>query len=273
MEKRANGKFARPPLSPNGEPRILDVEDLVREPQNEIAGIGRQRGSWLHLYDQVAQTVVGVTAFGSYRIVESAMAKHFNVSRTITNDVLLRLEERGLITRGPRGRWLVEQLSQQQLANIYQLRRTLEPVALIESAPELDKQFLQAARARIDSALGAEGQLTRKQANEIERDLHTTSLRHCRNGRLLGVIRNCQVLRIAQLYMPNQSASKEERTEYLGEHRLVIEALEKGAARLAAEALVFHLEASLRRASYRLELASQATPPEVPPFLVPADAE
>ena len=61
LQRRANGKFTRPPLSPRGEPRMVSIEDLVRDPPHEIPGIGRQRGSWLQLYDQVAQMVAGVT--------------------------------------------------------------------------------------------------------------------------------------------------------------------------------------------------------------------
>jgi DNA-binding GntR family transcriptional regulator len=98
-------------------------------------------------------------------------------------------------------------------------------------------------------------------------------LENCPNARLLGVVRNCQVLRASQLYTPHQTASSTERLAYLGEHRLVFEALERRAHTAAAEALVFHLDQSRERAAKRLMDAAMATPPDLPSFLLPISAE
>jgi DNA-binding GntR family transcriptional regulator len=275
LQRDAAGKFERPPLVRAG-PGAIDsilLDDVAAELPEEMVPLGLQRGSWLSIYESVVKVVAAVTAFGSYKVVESAMAEFYGVSRTITNDVLGRLEERGLISRGPAGRWRIAQLSQRQLANIYQLRRTLEPVALLESAPKIGKDFLIEAVQRLDDASSRHNVVPPELSNQLEHDLHTASLQHCLNDRLLGVVQNCQVLRIAQLYMPNQSASEEERIAYIGEHRLVYDALLRGAHSLAAEALVYHLQVSESRAAKRLELASMATPPDVPRYLVPVQPE
>lgn len=269
LRRDTAGKFERPALTgdPHEAGKTILLEDVASQLPEDMAGLGLQRGSWLSIYESVVKVVAAVTAFGNYKVVESAMAEFYGVSRTVTNDVLGRLEERGLIVRGPAGRWRIAQLSQLQLSNIYQLRRTLEPVALLESAPRLDADFILDAMRRLDEAAHGNA-VSRVLANDIEHDLHTASLQHCRNDRLLGVVQNCQVLRIAQIYMPNQSASPEERIAYIGEHRLVYDALLRGANSLAAEALIYHLEVSEARAATRLELAAMAPPPEVPPYLV-----
>ncbi len=276
LRRNAAGKFERLPLAEGrgeGSAGSVLLEEVAAALPEETAVLGLQRGSWLSIYENVVKVVAAVTAFGSYKVVESAMAEFYGVSRTVTNDVLGRLEERGLISRGPAGRWRIAQLSQRQLANIYQLRRTLEPVALLESAPSLTSEFLLEAIQRLDDASSLKNAVSPALSNQLEQDLHTASLQYCLNDRLLGVVQNCQVLRIAQLYMPNQSASEQERIAYIGEHRLVYDALLRGAHSLAAEALVYHLQVSEIRAAARLELASMAPPPEVPRYLVPVPPE
>jgi DNA-binding GntR family transcriptional regulator len=267
------GKFLRPPLqlSPNNE-RSISVEEVAQDPDQE--GLNSpSRASWLALYDHVLQVVMSVIPFGSYRLVESTMAGYFGVSRSITNDVLARLEERGLIHRGANGRWQIQQLNQSELANIYELRRTLEPIALVQSASGLNDRFMQEAIKRIDEAKANVAPLSRVDANRIEHDLHSSALENCPNVRLLGVVRNCQVLRESQLYTPHQTASSTERLAYLGEHRLVFEALERRAHKAAAEALVFHLDQSRQRAAKRLMDAAMAAPPDLPSFLMPIGDE
>ncbi|WP_309084617.1 GntR family transcriptional regulator [Chelativorans sp.] len=264
VERTSGGKFIRPGARENPVP----VKTVLDRLPLDVVSRARQKGSWQPLYDQVERMIVRFLPFGSYKLIESAMADYFGVSRTVTNDVLHRLEERGLVRRGEKGRWIVEQLSQHHLSDIYQLRRLLEPAALVESAPQLDAAFLEGAVERIHRALAVRGNLYAEELQAIERDLHTHALSHCRNARLLAVIRQAQVLHITYLYLPNQSASEAERTQYLSEHLQVFEALAREAFKVAEQALVFHLESSEKRASERLRQASDAEAEAAPPFLL-----
>lgn len=268
LSQTPSGKFRREGTPPAGNGEV-SLEELVRAiPEGEIDAT-RQRGSWLQLYDAVQAVVVQTAPYGSYRINESAMAAHFGVSRTVTSEVLGRLEERGLIARGPGRRWSIERLSTRHIRNLYQLRRLLEPAALSESAPLLDEKFLHGAQARIEAAMQIAGDLPHVQADEIEHDLHNAALRHCGNERMKEIVRHSQVLRISHHHAPMAAASRKERDEYLQEHQLVFNALTRRGWRLAEQALVDHLERSEARALRRLEHAVLATRPSMASFLIP----
>lgn len=49
------------------------------------------RGTWRHVYDEVEEEVASCQIFGEFRIVETELAEHLGVSRTVVRDVLARL--------------------------------------------------------------------------------------------------------------------------------------------------------------------------------------
>ena len=89
--------------------------------------------------------VAACLIFGEYRIIETEIASHFNVSRTVVRDVLGRLQERGLVRKSQSSRWLAgpkrSKLARGRLA--YPARRP-EPADLVERT----REWLHAAGGR-----------------------------------------------------------------------------------------------------------------------------
>ncbi|WP_162820710.1 GntR family transcriptional regulator [Microvirga calopogonii] len=270
LQISATGKYVRPALRKiSSSPEVLSIDSILGDVPDQLLREAQERSSWQKLYTDVERAIVGVLPFGSYKLIESTLAEFYGVSRTVSNQVLLLLEARGFITRGPKGRWRVDQLTQRQLMDIYQLRRLLEPVALLESAPALTPEFIATALRRLDEAESAGGNLHPDELQRLEHDLHVTCLANCLNKPLLIVIEHSQALQIAAMKFPNSSIDEVHRTDYIREHRLVFNALAGGAHDAAAEALVFHLRRSEARASHWLDVAEHIVPPESPTFLSP----
>src|SRR5579872_1596810 len=79
--------------------RGADENPLRRLPVLELsaaaAEILRGRAGWEKIWEQVENDLVGCMPFGRFKLNELAMAEHYGVSRTVTRDLLGRLEARG----------------------------------------------------------------------------------------------------------------------------------------------------------------------------------
>ena len=95
-----------------------DVEPLRRDLRQfdlilPDTGNGTQRASWERIYAEIEMAVASCLIFGEFRIVESEMAEHFHVSRTVVRDVLGRLHERGSIRKNQSSHWVAGPLTAQ----------------------------------------------------------------------------------------------------------------------------------------------------------------
>jgi DNA-binding GntR family transcriptional regulator len=209
-------------------------------------------------------------AFGRYRIIESSVAEHFGVSRTVVRDVLGRLQERSLVEKDQSSHWVVGPLTAKTMREFYEIRRLLEAPALRSAAPNLDRQVLERILGRIVRAERAYPDMPTEAMLELEEDLHVRCMLSVENARLASFIQQSQLpLLVSHLFHRYLGIPEDGRM--LAEHRLVLEHLLLGAADAAAAALAAHLDAALLRGLGRLKvLAVIPTPDVIPSYLVPA---
>jgi DNA-binding GntR family transcriptional regulator len=81
------------------------------------------------------QEIVAGTLAAGAKIAELATAERLGVSRVPVREALIQLEREGLVVRSPTGRLRVQSLSEGDLHEILEVRRTIEP-ALIRAAAE-----------------------------------------------------------------------------------------------------------------------------------------
>ena len=124
----------------------LDVT-LTRDNAEEVA-----RGSGNRIAAETQRAIEAAGPFGRFRLSESLMAAHFNVSRTVVRDVLGRMHERGLITKDERSHWLAGPLTDAGLRDMYEARIILEPSALRRAAATLDRATLARMLDRVEVA-------------------------------------------------------------------------------------------------------------------------
>lgn len=145
------------------------------------------RGTWMRVYDQVEADVAACQIFGEFRVIETELADHLGVSRTVARDVLSRLNERGLIRKGASTHWLAGPLTARILREKYQLRAIVEPAALQLASELIDP--VEIAKIREEISLG-----NARESNLYEEMFQKHCLERAPNMALVEIIRNNRLL-------------------------------------------------------------------------------
>ncbi len=246
-----------------------DIREVGLELPDAVQLALQSRSAWERIYGEIEREIASCMAFGRYRIIESAVAERFRVSRTVVRDVLGRLQERGLVEKDQSSHWMVGPLTAKTLRELYEIRRLLEPSALRAAATNLDRAALARMLERVASAEKAHPRVSTDALLELEEDLHVACVLNVENQRLASFIQRSQLpLLVSHLFHRYLGIPEDGRM--LAEHRLVIEHLLHGAPDAAAAALAAHLDAALLRGLGRLKVLAVVPAPEiVPPYLVP----
>lgn len=220
------------------------------------------RPGWERILDDVAEAVAVAIPFGIYQISEAVIGEHFGVSRTVTREVLARLQERGVIGKDRASHWVAGPLSARMLDEEHGLRRLLEPAALAEAAAAL-RPLVPETLERIAEA---GPRCPPADMDRIEADLHDRFLPLQQNRRMSATLAQLRTARrVNRLFALHVVQHDESAT--LAEHRLVWDHIALGAADGAAVALRHHLDADHLRTRERLKVLSVFVDPLVAPYL------
>jgi DNA-binding GntR family transcriptional regulator len=244
-------------------PPVLSIE--------KVAGLGGLRlspaASWERVHAEVERAIVARIAFSAWRVVETDLARHYGVSRTVAREVIARLHQRGLLRRDERGRWMAPALTAAHVGELYFVRALLEPAALTLAAPLLRPGLVAGLRERVEAAMERAEALDGAALDELEADLHVRLLSHCPNETLLEAVRLHQSLLVAHSFLYAWMPRLFPAEPFLPEHLAVLQHLEAGRVAEAAESLRKHLEVSLERAMARIEQVKRAPEPPGLPYL------
>ena len=220
------------------------------------------RAGWERILDEVAEATAASIPFGIYHISEAAIGEHFGVSRTVTREVLSRLQERGVIGKDRASHWIAGPLSARMLDEEHALRRLLEPAALVDAAA-LIRPELSAMQVRLAEAGPS---CPPEDMDLIETDLHDTCVGYQPNRRLAAILMQLRTgRRVNRLFAAH--VVQHDESALLTEHRLVLDHLALGDGEGAAAALRHHLDADHARTRERLKVLSVFGDPVVAPYL------
>lgn len=246
------------------QPKRLDLRELGLVLSDDMDEALQARGSGEWILDDLEQAVSSCLAFGEFRMIESEVAAHFNVSRTVIRDVLGRLQERGLLRKTQSSRWIAGPLTAHALKECYDLRGILEPAALMAGAPNLDRAALAALHERTASAIRAAAPV----AGELFGRFIDLCVLSTPNRTLAAMVRqNMGVLdaadrSLAQLGLPQDDAA-------LTELHVTLSLLRGGSTSAAADVWRDHLKAACRRSVAQLKIVAIIERPKtIPPYLV-----
>ena len=221
--------------------------------------------AWEGIYESVERAIVHRSVFGRFRVNELELARHHHVGRTVARDVLTRLQGLGMLEKDERQRWLTVPHDAQRLANLYEIREQLEPLALRQALPFLGDRLLEKMRRKIAGQIRAYPHVTSEMMNDLEFDLHVRSLAPCPNGELLGALQRTRCVLTLSKHVLGVAMPLPKADPFMAEHREVLDAMLSGDARKSARLLRGHLRASRPKVIERLdEFRRSFTPPANP---------
>lgn len=227
----------------------------------------QSRPSWKPIYSEVEGEIAARTSFGTWRVNEAELARHYRVSRTVARDVIARLQQRGVVRKDDSSRWTAEALTPAHVAELYELRWMLEPAALAKAAPNLPPDLLPALRGNLEAAIRDADLIEGPTLDALEQDLHVTLLGHSHNRTLMQAISQPQSLLIAHRFLYRWTPRLFATEPFLPEHMAIVERLEAGAVADAAAELERHLRVSADRAIARIDVVAREIVPDDLPYL------
>jgi len=217
------------------------------------------------VFSDLQEAISTCMVFGHYQVNEGAAAEFYNVSRSSIREALMRLRDRGLVEKEPYGQWLAGPLTAREIADHYEIRASLEPIALRKAAPYLSRQHLLDSQVRLQQL--EQGRFSSAALEQVEEDLHIYCLAPAGNKTMLAMLRQSQSpLIITRIFYDMLQINVEE--VMLNEHRLVLQMLLQGAHDAAALALQDHLRRAQTRTLQRLKVISVLPEPVLPAYLI-----
>jgi DNA-binding GntR family transcriptional regulator len=166
-----------------------ELHDILDEAADEI----NRSATWERIFTRVSEEVTSLLPFGTYRIQEAELGDHHDVSRTVAREVLWRLMDVRLIEKDRKSHWIAGQMTARVVRDTLEMRRVLEPQALANVAPMLDRSWLESLARRIETAVACFPTCGAAEIDAIEKDMFGTMYAGLRNTRMLGSIRRNQV--------------------------------------------------------------------------------
>jgi len=223
---------------------------------------------WERMYEEVERDLLVQLLFGSVRINELQLAQRFNVSRTVTRDLLARMHGEGFIAKDTAGHWVAAQITPDRIRHLYELRVLLEPQALRLAAPHVPGELLADARAALIAAR-TKARLQSAEFDKVERDLHVRVLAFCPNTEILRALARTHVLfaPTRHLFDPYLQIPSKLIRAALDEHLAIVDALVAGNDKKAAAILKAHIGDAVERWLHRFAVTAEVRKLSVPPYL------
>lgn len=241
--------------------RIRPIEDLRLT----------QFSSWEKIYGEVESEIAARCSFAGWRVNETELARFYDVSRTVARDVVGRLQQRGIVRKDERSRWIAPAMTPDYVGELYELRWLLEPVALEKAAAKTSPQFIAGMRANLEAAVEKAGELAGPDLDRLEEELHITLLGNCENRTLMQAISLPQALLVTHRFLYQWMPRLFGTEPFLAEHLEIVERLQAGRVEEAAQSLKRHLQVSQERAINRITVVTRQVSPHDVPYLEKLD--
>lgn len=167
------------------------------------------------------------------------LADQLGVSRTPVRDALLLLEQEGMVTMLPQRGARVSSVSEQDIADIFELRIVLESYAARVATERLGSEELESLESVLQEAEKAFEDGDHLLAAEVGREIHELLISTVSNQRLRAVLDQLEsnyarIRRFAALVPQRFKKSHQE-------HKAIVSALRQGDARQAELAMSHHM--------------------------------
>ncbi len=207
-----------------------------------------------HLNDALPPTRAGAVAADLRRQIQTGelppgsrlrqmdVAERYGVSTTPVREAFVTLAREGIVRQDAHRGVVVFAPSADELAEIYEIRAVLEPLATRIAAAGMSEETL----AELEGIVERMRSASPADYAQLNSRLHTTIYRAADRPRLLDMIENLRQTASAYLTVAITRYSSAYLAEIHEEHEEIVAALREGTAVQAARAVRLHLEHSAR---------------------------
>lgn len=206
-------------------------------------GAGHSRAT-AHEYvrDVLRRAILNGELTGGVRLVQAELAATLNVSTTPVREALRDLASEGLVRFDPHRGAVVTELDAEELNDIYEIRRILEPHAMRQAVPQVTDKLLERLRAvhqrMIDDPHSAS-------FVDLNRVFHLAIYEAGASARLLTIIRSLEDA--AVMYIGSALGTVPGlREDAIRDHEAILTALENHDVEAAVDAIGRHLRLPLK---------------------------
>jgi DNA-binding GntR family transcriptional regulator len=177
----------------------------------------------VRVYESVRDSIVTGQIEPNTQLVQEQVAEALGVSRTPVRDALLRLAHEGLVTRISGGGYLVNDLAEQDIHDIFEVRQSLESLAVRLSFGRHTPGQLTLLRALVD-------EMAERAADpdapwfELNRDFHVALIAPCGNQALISMLGELWNKPVNRLITRQYVSDPGHIHRMVGEHRALVEA-------------------------------------------------
>lgn len=169
---------------------LVAVSDAEVRQMQKMARTARDgRPLPVRVYEVVRDMIVDGQLEPDTKLVQEQLADQLGVSRTPVRDALSRLTNEGLVTWVPGSGYLVNDLTQQDVVQVYQVRQSLELLGLRLACGRHDPAHLAHLRAMVEE-MASERPDASARHFELNRRFHHAMIEPCGNELLLQMIDN-----------------------------------------------------------------------------------
>ena len=203
-----------------------------------------EKASWTKVYEWIRDAIESGELEMGTPLPENLLAREIGVSRTPIREALRSLEQDGYVKIIPQKGAFVSEISLEDLKEIYDIRKLLEPFAALSAVNRIPEEEIDEMekgwKALKKAALAGEVDLTR--VSEMDLLLHLTITKYATNKRIGAIITtyHAQIKRFQKLSA--QSLSNIHET--IGQHLEILEKLRERDARGLSSLLYEHIAKS-----------------------------
>ncbi len=209
-------------------------------------------------YRRLRQLIVDGTLAPGERIFENELAEQLGISRTPLREAMRQLETEGLVQFTARRGAVVAGLSAAEMREAFQIRATLERLAIQLAGPRLGPAELDQLRRELERMQEALTRGDRAAFREHHRVFHMTIFEKTAAPRLLRMLAN--LLETGERYEQLELAQDVLHADELGHHARLLAMLEAGDAEAAANAYVAEFLAHGEQVIEQLVQADHTSP-------------
>ena len=182
-----------------------------------------------HVYEYISEQINNGTLKPNEKIIEKEISEELDISRTPIREGLIKLVNEGLLEKKPRKGFIVKEVKEKTVKEVYQIIGVLEGLAIslsLENIDEKDTKEMKKLVDKMDIAIKYEDY---KEYYQLQTNFHRIYVEKSNNEKLLELLDSLKKIFIKKNYYKENTNSNINKalTKTNEEHKKIIELIEK----------------------------------------------